>query len=288
MGSNPIIHLYFFIVYFMKLLYLKPNSPGTRHKIKVDKSGLSKNVIFVKSLVFGFKKFFGRSSKTGNITSWHKGGGNKTLYRRINYFSQNMLSVKLFNFYNPNKNSFISLTFDFLRKKFFFQTLLNSGVIGALTLCTTKKLIYSLSHRNLLKNLPIGSLICELSLKNNKISQYSRSAGTFCLLISLINNIAKIKLPSSQIIFINVNCFATVGTISNIFFNRQIFGKAGIFRNKNKRPTVRGIAMNPVDHPHGGRTNGGRFCVTPWGKLTKGPKTSNSNIKKLYLKKKKK
>lgn len=270
----------------MKLLYLKPNSPGTRHRIKVDKSGLSKNITVIKSLVFGFKKFFGRSSVTGNITSWHKGGGQKTLYRRINYYSQNMLSIRLFNFYNPNKNSFISLTFDFLRKTFFFQTLLKSGVIGALTICTTKKLKYSLNYRNLLKNLPLGSLICELSLSNKKISQYSRSAGTFCLLVNIVKDIAKVKLPSSQVIFINVDCFATVGIISNIFFKKQNFGKAGILRNKNKRPITRGIAMNPVDHPHGGRTNGGRFCVTPWGKLTKGPKTSNSKIKKIYLKKK--
>ena len=118
----------------------------------------------------------------------------------------------------------------------------------------------------------MGSLLSNLS-KNADFSSLVRSAGTFAQLIQKKDNYCKIRLPSNKIITLSINSYATIGINSNLQANRVIMGKAGRNRLKNIRPTVRGIAMNPVDHPHGGRSNGGCHPMTPWGIKTRGKKT---------------
>jgi large subunit ribosomal protein L2 len=131
----------------------------------------------------------------------------------------------------------------------------------------------------MLQNIPAGSIIHSLSFNKKLNSIYIKSAGTFGQLIQKNNFFCKIKLPSSKIIEVSNSAFATIGIVSNSQHSNVVLGKAGRNRNKGIRPSVRGIAMNPVDHPHGGRTNGGRPSVTPWGKPTRGKPTS----KKKYV-----
>lgn len=128
----------------------------------------------------------------------------------------------------------------------------------------------------------LASHISLISLNFKKFAQYSRAAGTYCQLLFRSKKICKIKLPSGQIIALSSQCFATFGAISNIYHRFINIGKAGRNILYGKKPKVRGIAMNPVDHPHGGRTNGGCSWVTPWGKPFRFKKTSSSKIKKIY------
>jgi len=130
-----------------------------------------------------------------------------------------------------------------------------------------------LGFRTLLKNIPTGTIINCLSLQKDKKVKYIRSAGTFGQIIQKNILSCHIKLPSNQIIIVSANSYATIGVISNLKNNLVVLGKAGRNRLMGHRPSVRGIAMNPVDHPHGGRTNGGRPSVTPWGIPTKGKPT---------------
>ena len=131
-----------------------------------------------------------------------------------------------------------------------------------------------LPHSTKLKNIPTGSLIHSLtnSFNLDKVC-FARAAGTFCQIIQRSVNIIKVRLPSGKIIELSPEVYATVGVLSNAQHNLVYLGKAGRNRLKGRRPIVRGVAMNPVDHPHGGRTNGGRPSVTPWGIPTKGKPT---------------
>ena len=126
-----------------------------------------------------------------------------------------------------------------------------------------------LGYRTKIKNIPAGSVIHSLTINDNLKTQYIRSAGTFGQIVQRGLTKAKIKLPSKKIIEISVNNYATIGVMSNLVDNQRYIGKAGTNRLLGKRPTVSGIAMNPVDHPHGGRSNGGIPSVTPWGLPTK-------------------
>ena len=131
-----------------------------------------------------------------------------------------------------------------------------------------------------LKSVPPGSIIHSLSVSSIKNAQYIRSAGTFGQLIQKDLQHCKIKLPSGQIITVPLDSYVTLGIVSNFQHNLTYIGKAGRNRLNGIRPTVRGVAMNPVDHPHGGRTNGGRPSVTPWGIPTKGMPTVKKKLKR--------
>jgi len=164
-------------------------------------------------------------------------------------------------------------------KKKFFKTLSTAFVYpGSLLSCSTKITDLKLGYRTLLKNIPTGSMFHSLSLNQNVESKFARSAGTSCQLIQKNSTFYKIRLPSGSFLTVPTTSFGTLGNISNVKHRLEYLGKAGINRLKGKRPTVRGIAMNPVDHPHGGRTNGGCHWVTPWGIPTKGKRT----VKKKY------
>lgn len=260
----------------MKLKIFKATSNGVRHKITLKKNLLSKNNRIIKALLIKKKYFAGRSRLNGNITIWHKGGAEKKLYRKINFLDYTQNSIVININYDPYRKSFISLNFD-LDKKNFFYTLSNDLIYpGALIKISKNINELKLGFRTNIKSIPTGSIISNLRL--NKKSQYIKSAGTYGQIIQKDFNTAKIKLPSKKIIEVSTESYANLGVISNLKNNQVIIGKAGTNRKFGVRPTVRGIAMNPVDHPHGGRTNGGRPSVTPWGLPTKG---------KFYLRKKK-
>ena len=257
----------------MKLKKLNSITNGSRHTINIQKNLLSKNNKFIRSILLKKIKANGRSSINGRITVRHKGNGVKNLYRdvypHINKNIDNNLLV-ITNCYDPNRNAFINLNFDLNKKKFLFNTATNSILPGALLKNSHNIDEAKLGYRSQIKNIPAGSLIHNLTLNKSKKAQYIRSAGTFGQIVQCGEKTAKIKLPSKKVIEIDSNNYATIGITSNTQDNLKIIGKAGTNRRLGIRPTVRGIAMNPVDHPHGGRTNGGMCSVSPWGLPTKG------------------
>jgi large subunit ribosomal protein L2 len=252
---------------------------STRNKIKIFKFLLSKTNKINKVNNKGFHSFQGRSSINGRITVRHKGGKVKRLFHVLNLNNENFKAIVITTMYDPNRSSFISLIFDFQKKNFYKILSTNFSLPGSLLICTSKKIDLKLGYRIPISNMPTGSIFHSLNLINRKSIQIARSAGAYCQLLQKTFDIAKIKIPSGKFIEISTNdSYGTLGIISNSI-NRTIrLGKAGINRLKGRRPTVRGIAMNPVDHPHGGRTNGGIHWKTPWGIPTKGKKTVKKKI----------
>lgn len=262
----------------MKTIKLKPRSPGTRHAIKLNKSLLLKSGgnLFKNSINYQ-RKFVGRSSLTGHITVRGKQLGCKKKYRRVDFQNKSTVGVVIAVSYDPNRTAFISLVFDF-KKKSFFTTLAPDFLFTGFIYSCNKKIKYlKFGYRTELLGIPAGSLINNISINKDSFSKYARSAGTSCQILQKTNFVSKIRLPSGKILDISNNIFATLGIMSNTKNKLICLGKAGKNRLKGRRPIVRGIAMNPVDHPHGGRANSGFVYVTPWGRPTKGVKTRKKN-----------
>lgn len=262
----------------MLLIKKQTNTPGTRHSIQLSKFLLFKNNKIVKTLVKPHTYNNGRSSNTGHITVWHRGGGCKTVYKKINFTNISSYSIVLGIMYDCNRNNLISLNFDLINKKFFNSNAILNTYAGSLIACQQKITDFYLGYRSQVLNLPVGSLISNVS-RNATHTSLVRSAGTFAQLIQKQKNGCKIRLPSNKIITLPITAYATIGINSNLQANQVVIGKAGRNRHKNIRPTVRGICMNPVDHPHGGRSNGGCHPMTPWGIKTRGKKTVNKKNK---------
>lgn len=253
----------------MKTLALKPINNSTRQANLLQKNLLIKNDKMFKSLFIDIKRTPGRSTITGHTTSWHKQTGKKRLYRNIIDNKNESQSIILGISHDPNKNTFTSINFDFNNKTFFCDTVGKGIYPGILIEKTNSSCELKNGCRIKLSNIPAGSLITNVSGDFSKTGKYAKSAGTFAQLLQKNTVTAKIKLPSKKVIELPVNNLATIGVMSNEMYNNIVIGKAGRNRNLGRRPIVRGVAMNPVDHPHGGRTNGGRPSVTPWGLLTK-------------------
>lgn len=253
----------------MKTLKLKPINNSTRHANLLQKNLLIKDDKIFKNIRINIKKSYGRSTTTGHITSWHKQAGKKRLYRNTIDKENDSQSIILGISYDPNKNSFTSINFDLNKKKFFTDTAVKGIYTGTIIEKTKENCELKNGNRIQLTNIPAGSLLTNISNRFSSKAKYAKSAGTFAQLLQKNTVSAQIKLPSKETIELPVNSLATIGTMSNEIFNKIVIGKAGRNRNLGRRPSVRGIAMNPVDHPHGGRTNGGRPSVTPWGLPTK-------------------
>jgi len=260
----------------MKIQKLNPTSPGARHQIKIKKNSLSKKNNFYKKDIKHLKNFSGRSSVTGRITVRHKGGGSKKTYKSLINKNFNSIFIIVAVIYDQNRKSFISVIFNPFLKMLSFSVTTDFQCVGNLIESGTNT--YSKKSGTVLtfKQISTGSIVNSISFKN-KISVFIKSAGNFGQVIQKTLSHVKIKLPSGKILIINtLNNWAVLGAISNKDQKSVMLGKAGRSRLLKKRPSVRGIAMNPVDHPHGGRTNGGRTPVSPWGKITKGAKTKKS------------
>jgi large subunit ribosomal protein L2 len=257
----------------MLLKKLKNTSNGTRHQLILSKNFLFKYTHFIKNLTLGLSLKSGRG-KNGKISVRHKGGRLfKTFYKPIFNLEFSFVAIVLGILYNSNTSAFISLNFDFLRKTFFYGPSTHKVNCGSIITNNIVSNESRLGFRNYISKIPTGSLIHDLSYKSNFRAIFIRSAGSFGQILQKKLSNANIKLPSKLILNINVLESATIGRTSNVLYNKIIYGKAGKKRNIGIRPSVRGIAMNPVDHPHGGRTNGGRPSVTPWGLPTKGVPT---------------
>lgn len=253
----------------MKLITMKPTTNGSRHQIKLEKSSLIKNPHVFKNLLEKKNNVSGRSVSDGHITAWHRGGGHKKLYRQLDLNNTYHDVIVVGINYDPNRSAFIATVFNIVEKKFYNILAANRIHPGSLLKTNIELLNLKLGFRTQLKNIPIGTIIHNISCEKNITAKYVKSAGVSAQLIQVGESTAQIKLPSNTLIKLPITSFASLGTVSNSKHNLLCLGKAGKNRNLNRRPITRGIAMNPIDHPHGGRTNGGRPSVTPWGLPTK-------------------
>lgn len=185
------------------------------------------------------------------------------MYRLTNCSNQKSNSVVINTNYDPYRKSFISLNFNLDTKKFCYTLATNSIYPGSLIKNSKNINELKLGFRTDLKSIPTGSIVSNLSKDLISPGKYIKAAGTLGQLIQKGITTAKIKLPSKRIMEVSTASFASLGIVSNLQNNQIVKGKAGVNRKLGTRPTVRGVAMNPVDHPHGGRTNGGRPSVTP-------------------------
>jgi large subunit ribosomal protein L2 len=262
---------------------IKPITPSQRHTILFKKKYLDK--IKIKKLIKGFHRANGRNNQ-GKITVRHRGGGHKRLYRNIS-FNRSINSIEGFVnkiLYDPNRSANIAYIKNESNSYFILSP---EGLKLNQYIKSSPEAELKIGNALPLMNIPIGSLIHNISLNSNSNGKLIRSAGTSAQLIQKIDEkYAKIRLSSGELKLILLKCYATLGIVSNINFKKIKLGKAGRLRWLNRRPVVRGVAKNPVDHPHGGgegKTSGGRPSVTPQGKITKGKPTRKKNKKKLII-----
>ena len=228
-----------------------------------------------KSLLAALHKTGGRNAY-GRITSRHKGGGAKKLYRIIDFNRQQKDIVGVVNAfeYDPNRNLPIALIFwkNGAKSYMLKPELLK---VGDLVLCG-EKAEAKVGNSSPLRNIPAGFFVHNVELHKGQGGKFARSAGCSVQLVAKENDTATLKMPSGEIRLVGLDNWATVGTLSNADYRNMTLGKAGRSRRLGIRPTVRGMAMNPVDHPHGGgegRSKSGSHPVTPWGKGCKGTRT---------------
>lgn len=258
----------------MILQKVNPTTPSKRQLIKIDQKSLnlSKNPL-LKQNVRGKKRSSGRNH-SGRITVFHKGGGAKRNYREINFFrASNSTGIVCSLEYDPNRSAYIAAIFDFGKLDFFYILAPQSLRIGDIVK-SGLDLEPSLGTSLPLSEIPIGTLIHNVSLKSSQEGKFSRAAGTFSVIKEKTETHATIQLSSGHLKSISLKCFATVGEVSKEQHLFTQLAKAGRARWLNKRPTVRGVAMNPIDHPHGGGEGKKSGCSrTPWGKTALGGKT---------------
>ncbi len=259
----------------MAVLIRKPTSPGRRFVIDVVDETLHKGKPH-KSLTVKKSRVGGRNNM-GHITVRHQGGGHKKKYRLIDFKRRckEGVTAKVERIeYDPNRTANIALVLyaDGERRYIIAPRGLQAGQIIASGSSSDIKVGNAMP----LRNIPVGTVIHAIELRPGKGAQLVRSAGVGAQLISVEGQYATIRLPSKEMRKVLADCYATIGEVGNQEHNLRSIGKAGANRWRGIRPTVRGVAMNPVDHPHGGgegKTSGGRHPVTPWGVPTKGKKT---------------
>jgi len=268
----------------MALKTYNPTSPSRRELVQVDRSELHKGRP-EKSLTHGLTKKGGRNN-TGRITSRRIGGGHKRLYRLVDFkrTKRDMEATVLRLEYDPNRTAFIALVqYKDGEKSYILapQRLAEGDSIIASAKADVKP-----GNCMPLRAMPVGTIIHNIEMKPGKGGQIARSAGTYAQLVGRADGYAQVRLKSGEMRMIHQECVATVGAVSNPDHMNINLGKAGRKRWLGKRPQVRGVAMNPVDHPHGGgegRTSGGRHPVTPWGKPTKGARTRSNKATDKFI-----
>jgi large subunit ribosomal protein L2 len=240
-----------------------------------------------RSLTESLSRSGGRNNN-GRVTSWHRGGGHKRLYRRIDFKREKrdipakVLAIE----YDPNRSARIALlSYVDGDKRYILAPV---GLAVGDRVVAGERADIRPGNALPLRSLPLGTVIHNIELKPGKGGQLVRSAGVGAQLMACEGRYANIKLPSGETRLVFADCYATVGQVGNPDHENWSIGKAGRSRWLGKRPNVRGVAMNPVDHPHGGgegRTSGGRHPVTPWGVPTKGHRTrKNARTDKFIVK----
>jgi large subunit ribosomal protein L2 len=271
----------------MAIKSYKPTSAGRRHQTcsAFEEITTSKPE---KSLLETLKKSGGRNS-FGRVTSRHIGGGHKQKYRIIDFRRDKRdIPAKVASIeYDPNRSARIALLHYVDGEKRYILAPLDLKVGDTILASATADI--KPGNALPLKAIPLGTIIHNIEMKIGKGAQLVRSAGTFAQLMNKEGKYAQVKLPSGEVRMLLQECIATIGQVGNIDHENISIGKAGRSRWLGKRPKVRGVAMNPVDHPHGGgegRTSGGRHPVTPWGIPTKGYKTRTNKTSSRFIIKK--
>jgi large subunit ribosomal protein L2 len=262
-----------------------PRTPSQRQLERVDRSELHKGKP-VKNLTEGLTKSGGRNN-TGRITSWHRGGGHKRRYRIIDFkrHQSGFATVERLE-YDPNRTAFIALVkYDDSGELSYIlapQRLAVGDKVEAGKGADIKP-----GNALPLGSIPVGTIVHNVELQPGRGGQIARSAGSYVQIVGRDSGYAQLRLNSGELRMVRQECMATIGAVSNPDHSNQNMGKAGRMRWKGRRPHVRGVVMNPVDHPHGGgegRTSGGRHPVTPWGKPTKGKRTrTNKKTDRLIM-----
>lgn len=261
----------------MALKTFKPTTPSQRQLVLVDRSELWKGKP-VKQLTEGLNKSGGRNN-VGRLTAFRTGGGHKRTYRVIDFKRRKFdvaATVERLE-YDPNRSAFIALI-KYKDGELAYILAPQRLSVGDVVVSGDKADIKP-GNALPLKNIPVGTIIHNVEMKEGKGGQIARAAGSYVQLVGKDSGYAQIKLRSGELRMVRAECMATIGAVSNPDHQNTVVGKAGRSRWLGKRPVVRGVAMNPVDHPHGGgegRTSGGRHPVTPWGKCTKGKKTRST------------
>ncbi|GMV64008.1 MAG: 50S ribosomal protein L2 [Parvibaculum sp.] len=268
----------------MALKKYKPTSPAQRGLVLVDRSGLYKGKP-VKSLTEGLTKSGGRNNH-GRITVRFRGGGHKRSYRMIDFkrSKADMPATVERLEYDPNRTAFIALI------KYedgeLSYILAPQRLAAGDMVVSGNRVDVKPGNAMPLSNIPVGTIVHNVEMKPGKGGQIARSAGAYVQLVGRDQGYALLRLSSGEQRMVPGTCMATIGAVSNPDHSNITIAKAGRNRWLGKRPHVRGVVMNPVDHPHGGgegRTSGGRHPVTPWGKPTKGKKTRQNKATDKYI-----
>ena len=258
----------------MGIKKLKPTTPGTRFRSNYTFEEITKTVP-EKSLTVALKKSGGRNN-LGRITSRHIGGGHKRRYRIIDFKrNKHGIAAKVFSIeYDPNRSARIALLHYADGEKRYI--IAPNGLKVGDKISSGPGSEISVGNALPLKEMPLGSFVHNVEIKPGKGGQVGRSAGSSLQLMAKEGNLAQLKMPSGEVRLINLNCLATYGMVGNSEHENISLGKAGRTRWLGRRSYVRGVAMNPVDHPMGGgegKTSGGGHPVSPWGQKSKGLKT---------------
>ena len=268
----------------MALKTFKPTTPGQRQLVIIDRSELWKGPP-VKELTEGKREQGGRNN-AGRITVRWRGGGHKRRYRFIDFKrAKHDVPAEVVRLeYDPNRSGFIALV------KYEDGEL--NYILAPQRLKAGDKVVagervdVKPGNAMPMRNIPVGTIVHNVELKAGKGGQLARSAGTYVQLVGRDAGYALLRLSSGEVRRVRGECMATIGAVSNPDEQNTVIGKAGRNRWLGKRPSVRGVAMNPIDHPHGGgegKTSGGRHPVTPWGKGTKGTKTRHNKATDRYI-----
>ncbi len=261
----------------MALKTYKPVTPSLRQLVLVDRSGLHKGKP-VKALTEGKHNTGGRNNH-GRITGPHRGGGHKRRYRMVDFKRRKFdmpATVERLE-YDPNRTAFLALVK--YQDGELAYILAPQRLKAGDQVVSGGRVDIKPGNAMPLANMPVGTIVHNVEMKPGKGGQIARSAGTYCQLVGKDAGYAQLKLSSGEVRMVRGECLATVGAVSNPDQQNVNYGKAGRMRWLGRKPVNRGVAMNPIDHPHGGgegRTSGGRHPVTPWGKPTKGKKTRSN------------
>jgi len=269
----------------MPVRVYKPTSPG-RRQMSVSEFADVSSKRPERSLVEGLNKKSGGRNTSGHVTVWHRGGGHKRLYRRID-FKRDKLGVpaKVAAIeYDPNRSARIALLHYADGEKRYILAPVGLSVGDAVMAGVDAEI--RPGNAMPLQNIPLGTVVHNIELKPGKGGQLVRSAGVGAQLMAREGKLATLRMPSGEQRYVQTACLATIGQVGNIEHENVKIGKAGRARWLGKKPNVRGVAMNPVDHPMGGgegKSSGGRHPCTPWGVPTKGHKTRQNRRTDKYI-----
>ena len=268
----------------MPLKTFRPMTPSLRFKSVSSFEEITKRTP-EKSLLEPKKSSGGRNNK-GQISVWHRGGGHKRMLRKIDFKREKYgIPAKVAAIeYDPNRSARIALLHYVDGEKRYILAPLEIHVGDILQ--SGPEADIRAGNALPLRNIPLGTNVHNVEMTPKKGGQMARSAGSYCQLVAKEGKYATLKLPSSEMRMIHLDCLATIGQVGNVDHENIVIGKAGKSRWLGRRPIVRGVAMNPVDHPLGGgegKSSGGRHPCTPWGKPTKGHRTRKAKLSDKYI-----